>query len=275
MSALELAIPFNEGNLFATDWPVKQPKAVVGVIHGFGEHSGRYKHVAGFLNERGFAVTSYDLPGHGRTSGKRGHVANYEVLLASVAAFLQFTRERHPNLPIFLFGHSMGGNILANFLIRRKPAIQAAVVQAPWLRIPYAPPKLEIWLAKTMRYIYPSIQVSSKLDPASISRDPAVVAAYKADPLVHDKITPGWFFGAFEAQEYAISHADQINVPTLVMHGTEDRLAAHSGSVDLVAKGGRSLTFKSWPGLYHELHNEPEQRDVLQFMASWLESQLT
>ncbi|CCG99077.1 Lysophospholipase [Fibrella aestuarina BUZ 2] len=274
MSALELTIPFGSAHLSATDWPLEGAKAVIGLIHGFGEHSGRYRHVAEFLNKQGFAVTSYDLPGHGKTPGKRGHVANYEVLLDSVDAFMGFTKERHPALPVFLFGHSMGGNILANFLIRRQPVIRGAIVQAAWLRMPYEPPKMEIWLAKTMRYIYPSIQVPSKLDPTSVSRDPVVIAAYKADTLVHDKITPGWFFGAFEAQEYAISHADQINVPTLVMHGTDDRLAAHSGSVDFAIKGARNVTMKSWSGLYHELHNEPEQQDVLQLMTDWINDQL-
>lgn len=250
------------------------PQAVMGIVHGFGEHSGRYRHVVEFFNQHDIACTTYDLPGHGRTPGKRGHVDNYEVLLDSVQAFLEFTQNEFPNLPVILFGHSMGGNILANFLIQRQPSIQAAVLQGSWLRVPYKLPAFEIWLAKTMRRIYPSLQVSSKLDTSAISVDPAVVEAYKNDSLNHGLITPGWFFGAYEAQQIAIINASQIGVPTLVMHGTADRLAAHSGSEDLVKHGGSNLTYRAWEGFYHELHNEPRQAEVLQYMLDWVEEQL-
>jgi alpha-beta hydrolase superfamily lysophospholipase len=270
----DLSLPFKKTNLFARHWPVSQAKAVVGIIHGFGEHSGRYTHVADFFTKNGFSVTTFDLPGHGKTTGKRGHVDNYDVLLDSVQTLLDFTRKQYPGLPVFLFGHSMGGNILANFLIRRQPAIQGAVLQASWLRVPYELPKLEIWLAKTMRTIYPSLQVSSKLDVNAVSHDPAVVAAYKADALNHDKITPGWFFGAYEAQQFAINHAADITVPTLVMHGTADKLAGFGGSEELANNGGPTLTFKPWAGLYHELHNEPEQNEVLQYTVDWFNTQL-
>lgn len=255
-------------------WPVEQPKAVVGLIHGFTEHIGRYIHVAEFLDENGFAVAAYDLPGHGNTPGKRGHIASYNLLLDSVQILLDFIKGQYPNLPVFLFGHSMGGNILANFLIRRKPNIRAAVLQGAWLRMAYDPPKLEMWLAKTMRNIYPSIQLPAKMDPNTMSRDSAVVAAYRADPFNHGKITPAWFFSAFDAQSYAIDHAAAISVPTLVMHGTDDRVASSSGSEDLVRNGGKNLTLKLWPGLYHGLHDEPEKHAVMQYMVDWMASQL-
>lgn len=274
MSAIETTLPFRNTTLFARHWPTDMPQAVVGIVHGFGEHSGRYEHVADFLNQHDYAVTTYDLPGHGRTPGKRGHVDRYDILLDSVQALLDFTKANYPTLPVFLFGHSMGGNILANFLIQRQPTIKAAILQASWLKIPYDPPKFEIWLAKTMRNIYPSLQVSSKLDATAISVDPKVVDVYKRDPLNHDKITPGWFFGAFEAQQFAIQNARKISVPTLVMHGTVDRLAGFSGSEDLVKNGSTNLTFRSWEGFYHELHNEPRQAEVFQFMLDWMDEQL-
>nr|WP_266366073.1 alpha/beta hydrolase [Tellurirhabdus rosea] len=125
-----------------------------------------------------------------------------------------------------------------------------------------------------MRGIYPSLQVSSRLDASAISSDPAVVEAYRKDPLVHGKITPGWFFGAFEAQQFAIDHVARIGVPTLVMHGTGDRIAAPSGSADLARNGGPNLTYRAWEGLFHELHNEPQRAEVLQFMVNWVDSKL-
>jgi acylglycerol lipase len=261
-------------HLFVRQWPVANPKAVFAIVHGFGEHSGRYEHVAKFMNQRGFAVTAYDLPGHGQTPGKRGHVDRYETLLDSVQHLLNYSKQHYPNLPIVLFGHSMGGNILANFLIRRQPNVAAAVVQGAWLRLPKPPPAFELWVAKVMRNIYPSLQISSKLDAKDVSRDAQVVKNYVDDPLNHDLITPGWFFGAFEAQQFAIENSAEISIPTLVMHGTADQLAAFSGSEEFVKNGGATLAFKKWEGLFHELHNEPEQTGVMQFMADWIEKQL-
>lgn len=257
-------------------WPIEQPKAVVGLIHGFTEHTGRYIHVAEFLNENGFAVAAYDLPGHGNTPGKRGHVDTYDALLDSVQTLLDFIRAQYPDAPVFLFGHSIGGNILANFLIRRKPDIQGAVLQGSWLRMPREPSKVKVGLARLMRNIYPAMQISAKEDmiPETMSRDPAVVAAYRTDPLNHGKITPTWFFSTLEAQSYALTHAAEISVPTLVMHGTDDQAAPSSGSEDLVRNGGKNLTLKLWPGLYHGLHDEPEKHEVMQYMVDWMTGQL-
>lgn len=120
----------------------------------------------------------------------------------------------------------MNSNKLANSLIRRKPNIRAAVLQGARLRMVYDPPKLEMWLGKTMRDIYLSIQLPAKMAPNIMSRDSAVVAAYKTDPFNHGRITPAWFFSAFDAQSYAIDHAATISVPTLVMHGTDDKVAS-------------------------------------------------
>ena len=274
MACATTTIAFKNNPLFVRNWPISKPKAVFATVHGFGEHSGRYEHVADFMNLNGFAVTAYDLPGHGQTTGKRGHTDSYETLLDSVQALLDFTKNAYPNLPIVLFGHSMGGNILVNFLIRRQPALQAAVVQAPWLRLPQPPPAFELLMAKMMRNIYPSLSIDSKLNPNFVSSDPNVVADYIKDPLNHGKITPAWFFGAFEAQQAAIENAHKITIPTLVMHGKADQLAAISGTEDFVKNGKKNLTYKDWEGLAHELHNEPQKQAVLHFMLDWVNERL-
>jgi len=255
-------------------WPTESPQAVIALVHGFGEHAGRYQHVAEFFNANGYAVTACDLPGHGRSPGKRGHVAGYGELLDTVDQLLAYTQSLYPPQPVVLFGHSMGGNIVANYLIRRQPALAAAVIQAPWLRMPTDPPKLEVFVGKLTRGVLPSVQLPTKLDPATVSSDPAVVEAYRNDPLVHDKITPGWYFGALEAQTYAIENAAEINLPTLLMHGTADRLAAFSGAEDLARNAGPNLTLKAWEGFYHELHNEPRKVEVLAYVRTWLQEKL-
>ena len=274
MACSTTTIPFKNNSLFVRNWSLSKPKAVFAIVHGFGEHSGRYEHVARFMNLNGLAVVAYDLPGHGQTIGKRGHTDSYETLLDSVQALLDFTKSAYQNLPIVLFGHSMGGNILANFLISRQPDLQAAVVQAPWLRLPQSPPAFELLMAKIMRNIYPSLSIDSKLNPNFVSSDPKVVADYSNDPLNHGKITPAWFFGAFEAQKAAIENARKITTPTLVVHGTADQLAAISGTEDFVKNGGENLTYHAWADLAHELHNEPQKEAVLHFMLDWMNEQL-
>lgn len=271
MAYTETTLPFHPHDLFVRQWPAKTPQALVGIIHGMGEHSGRYTHVAEKLNDSGFSVFAYDLPGHGHTKGQRGHVQSYERLLDSVQVALDYFQNEQVGMPVALFGHSMGGNILSNFLIRRKPKAFAAVIQAPWLRMPEPPAALEFAIGKIMNGIYPSLPFSSKLDGALISRDPLEVEKYNQDPLGHDKITPAWFFGAYAAQQYAIDNAGSIAIPVLVMHGTGDKLAAHSGSEAFIKQGGKNFNFRSWPGLYHELHNEPEKHEVLDYWINWLQ----
>src|SRR5262249_41630904 len=133
--------------LFACEWlPAngEAPRAVVGIIHGMGEHSGRYSHVAERLIREGYAVLAYDQRGHGRTDGKRGHTPSYELLVDGVDRFVTEARRRFPELPLFLYSHSMGGNVTLNYLLRRKPQLAGAVVTGPWLRLAFQPPQLQV-----------------------------------------------------------------------------------------------------------------------------------
>jgi acylglycerol lipase len=263
-------LPFATGTLHYHCQNTQQKTPVVALIHGMGEHTGRYTHVKQHLSNHGYSWAAIDLPGHGLSSGKRGHVANYDSLLAAIDVFIAQINTDFPNSKIYIWAHSMGGNIALNYLIRKAHNVAAAVITSPWLQN-YGPvPKLELYLGKILQHIYPSLGIPTKLDANLVSRDAAVVQAYQADPLVHGNITPGWFFGALAAQQYAITHAANIHIPLLLMHGTSDMLAHVEGSQKFANNANKNLQLKLWEGLYHETHNEPEQISVLDYAVNFL-----
>ena len=256
--------------IYTQAWEIENAKANVGLIHGMWEHSNRYEHVALYLNSRGYNAYAMDHIGHGRSDGKKGHVDNYDLLLDSVQTFLDEIKS-HNNLPVFLYGHSMGGNVLTNFLIRRQPNIKGALLSSPWYKLATAPPAFQLLLAKIMIKIYPSFQDTAKVDQKGISRDPIEVQKYVDDPMVFNKMTPAFFFPTFENGLYAIAHAKEIKVPALLFHGTADRLTSHEGSVELSKNANSNVEFVSLEGMYHETHNDIGKEKVLDMMATWLD----
>lgn len=261
--------------IFAQGWAPTQPKAVVCIVHGFNEHSTRYAHVAETLNNSGYAVLTYDGLGHGQTTGKRGHAPSYEATMDSVAKVVEEAHKRYPGLKVYVYGHSMGGNIATNYVLRRQPKIAGLVATGPLYKLGFEPPAIKVLLAKIMVNIYPAFTEAAELDTNALSRDKAVVDAYNKDPYNHGKITAGTFLGFFEAGKYAIAHAGDLKIPALIMHGTADKLTSPEGSKEFVANAPKDLvSSKSWDGYYHELHNEPaaERKQVLDYIINWLDA---
>jgi len=263
---------------FAQGWsPEGEPKGVVCIIHGFNEHSTRYADAASRLNAAGYAVLSYDEFGHGKTEGQRGHAPSYEAFLDSVKMVLDEAEKRYPGKRKFLWGHSMGGGIATNYVLRRNPNINGLIATGPLFKLGFEPPAFKVMLAKMMKSIYPAFTEKAELDSAGISRDKEEVKKYDADPYNHGKITAGTFFGFFEAGKWAIQHAGDLKIPVLLMHGTADRLTSFEGTKEFAARAPKELvTLKLWDGYFHELHNEPEadRVPVFAFIVSWLDSKL-
>lgn len=260
---------------YAQGWSPPQTKGVVCLIHGFNEHSGRYRHVAERLCQAGYAMLSFDEFGHGRTEGKRGYAPSYDAMLDSVKIILDEANTRFPNTPIFLYGHSMGGAIVVNFILKRPSAIKGAIATAPLFKLAFEPPAFKVFLAWMMKSIYPKFSEKANLDADAISRDKEEVRKYIADPYNHGRITAGLFFGMHKAGKWALAHANELKTPLLIMHGTADRLTSYEASKEFSEKASdQFLTFKSWEGYYHELHNEPEpdRTEVLNYIIKWLEA---
>lgn len=250
--------------------PKGNSKAVIALIHGMGEHSLRYVHVAKFFADHGIATMGIDLRGHGKSDGKRGHTPNYEALMNDIDSFLKKVKQEFSELPLIIYGHSMGGNLTLNYLIRRQPELSAAIVTSPYLKLAFEPPKWKVVLGKLSADLVPTLSQPTGLETAAISRDKKVVKAYEVDELVHDKITSAFFVNVHFAGPYAIENAAKIKTSLLVMHGLEDRLTSPDGTKEFMQNADSNVTVKYWPGLYHEIHNEPEQLDVFQMELNWL-----
>jgi alpha-beta hydrolase superfamily lysophospholipase len=256
---------------FVQGWePGTPPKAAVALVHGQGEHIGRYAHVGEVLTNAGYALMGFDLRGHGRSAGPRGHSPSYSALMEDIEDFLAQVAARYPNLPLFLYGHSMGGNLVINYVLRRKPDIRGVIATGPWLKLAFDLPRSRVLLAKVMNRVFPTLVQASGLEHNALSRDPAVVAAYGADPLVHDKISVRHFSGIYASGLWALEHAGEFSLPLLLMHGTADRVTSEPASREFAHRAESKVEFHPWVGLYHEIHNEPEKARVLETMVDWM-----
>ncbi len=261
-------------NLFLQGWEVENHKAVVTMVHGLGEHSGRYAHVAAALNNAGYTLVAFDLRGHGKSQGQRGHSPSIDHFIDDIDIFAHQVSERYPNAPRFLYAHSLGGLLAINYCIRCKPTLLGAVISAPGLRSSLQDQKSKVLLSKLGGLILPELKLDSGLDPSTLSHDVDVVQAYIDDPLVHKDVTLGLARSMLEGISRVFSQAPEIKSPLLVMHGSEDRLVYPIGSEELCRLVQGDCTLKIWEGLYHEIHNEPEKDAVFDYMIDWMNKRI-
>ncbi|SFB09762.1 Lysophospholipase, alpha-beta hydrolase superfamily [Cohnella sp. OV330] len=250
------------------------PSAVVLLVHGMGEHMGRYDHVAAMLNEAGYAALGFDQRGHGRTAGKRGHTPSYEGLLEGVNLLFAEAARRYPGVPVILYGHSMGGNVALNYLLRRKPNVVGAVIGSPWLRLAFAPPQAQVVIGRLVERLYPGFTNKRPMKVEHLTTDPAMAERYRSDPLGHGHITARFFFGVQRAGPWAIQHADELSVPTLLMHGDDDRVTSVAASRQFAERAGPLCDYREWHGYKHELHNELAREPVLAAIRDWIAKRL-
>lgn len=256
--------------IFARYFGVDSPKAALVMVHGMGEHSGRYIPYASYLNSRNISVLVYDHRGHGKSEGKRGHTPSYEILLEEVNNALKHLKELCPDVPIFIFGHSMGGNVVLNYALRRKPKVSGIIASAPWLKLAFDPPAIQVALAKMVKNIIPALQQHTKLDATAISSISAEVEKYKNDPLIHDYITPAFFMGTYEAADWALQHAADITLPLYLYHGSHDKLISVEGSKQFAQKAGKLCTLTIFENQFHESHYDTKAESVMKATADWI-----
>jgi acylglycerol lipase len=249
--------------------PGENAQAVVLLVHGVGEHILRYDYWADLFMKEGIAFTGIDLPGHGRSEGRRGNIRSYKKLDEMIGIMLDSCRKTFPGIPVYLYGHSMGGGIVLNYILRMNPQIKGAIVTSPWLRLSFEPPRIKVFLASFMKNLVPGLVQPSGLNVNYISHDAIVVENYNSDPLVHDKISVSLFDSAMKAGKYALEHASELRIPTLIIHGSEDKITSPEGSREFAGKSGK-VVLKIWEGGYHELHNEQFKDEVFRFIMNWI-----
>ena len=246
------------------------PRAVVILVHGHGEHSLRYQHWAEKFVDKGIAFLSFDLRGHGLSEGKRGHAKSYDLLLNDVELMINEVEKLYVKIPKILYGHSMGGNIVLNYILRRTSNIQLVIATSPWLELSFQPTTFQMFLAKVMFHIFPAFTQESNLDVDAISHDPEEVRKYREDKLNHGKISAALFVHIHQAGLWAIENAGKLKLPTLVIHGNEDRITSYTASEKFVEKTAGMAKIQIWKEGYHELHNDLEKENVFKNIVEWI-----
>lgn len=270
----ESALRTPDGETLALhEWPLasgREARAVVLLVHGIGEHAGRYRHVAAWLNDEGFAARAADHYGHGASSGVRGGLPSVMRLVDDLALVVDDTRRAHPGLPLVLLGHSLGGLVTASFVARAVRKIDALVLSSPGLDPGLS--AFQKFLVALLSRVAPTLRMGNGLDDRYLSHDPVVVQGYRADPLCHDRV--GARLARFLADEGAVvqAAAPQWTVPTLLVYAGDDRLVNPAGSRRFAdAAPAAVLSATCFPALYHEIFNELDAEPVFEALARWLD----
>lgn len=248
-----------------------EPSRVILLIHGLGEHFGRYSHWASWFAEEGTAVIGVDLPGHGRSPGRRGHINSYHTYNSIIDSLAKFAVKSYGDKPIGLYGHSLGGNIVLNYLLTNSSGFDFAVATSSWLELVSAPSDFAMGLAKVVNRIFPTILQANGLKLEHISRADDVNEKYNSDPLVHDRVSVRLAVEATNAAERILETGSLIDIPVLLVHGEDDKITSKEGSKKLAGINNK-LSLKIWDKGYHELHNETFNRDVFNYINSWIVS---
>ena len=257
--------------IFRRAWlPDGDPTGLVAIAHGAGEHSGRYGHVAHRLTREGYAVYALDHRGHGRSQGSRALVDRLDNAVADLDKLIVFAAGRHPDVPRFLIGHSMGGTVAVSYALAHQDRLSGLILSGPLAAIDPVPASTRLAATALSRIVprAPAVAVDASL----VSRDPAVVEDYRRDPLVHHGKLPVRTVTELAAAIEAFpARVGAIQVPTLILYGSEDGLCPPRGSEMLADRiGSTEITARSYAGLYHEILNEPERDQVLDDICSWL-----
>ncbi len=259
--------------LFYQRWRRASPaKAVVLVAHGFGEHSGRYANWVNYLVPRGFAVYALDHRGHGRSPGQRGHIASWSEYRRDLERFQQFVQSQAPESPLFLYGHSMGGLIVLDYLVGQPSGLRGAIVSGALIEPGESAKPWLVAIAKLLSRYIPNFSLKLGLDTKALSRDSAVVQAYVADPLVHGVASARWGTEVLLTIQSVKTQANNIRTPLLILHGEADAINRVDGARWLF----QEVTFtdkelRVYTGGFHEPHNDLDKAQVLQDVEEWLE----
>ena len=274
-STLSTFVALDGDNLAVQDWPLASQQVLRGVVllvHGLGEHAGRYDRLAVQLNDWGFAVRGYDQYGHGESGGPRGGLPTDSRLLDDLADIVDSTRARMgPHTPLILLGHSMGGLVAARFVALGLRPVQALVLSSPALDPGLN--AIQKLLLAVLPKIAPNLRIGNGLDASLISHDPAVVAAYQADKLVHDRVSARLARFIADGGPATLAQAASWSVPTLLLYAGADRLVNPAGSRAFAAAAPQTvLSAHCFEALYHEIFNELDAAPVFAELKKWLDA---
>lgn len=242
------------------------------IIHGHGDHAGRYQHVAEYFAARGISSSILTLRGHGNSEGKRGHAPSMEQLLLDLEYFIRKVRRNNIDASLYLYGHSMGGNLVLNYLMKDQSSeIEGAIVTSPWIRLAFQPPQWKVAAGNLMADIFPTFTQPNGLDTTEISSLPQEVDKYRGDALIHDKISARLFKVIRKGGENILSKPEKFHHPVFVAHGLADKITDASASQEL-AESSSLFSWHGYEGNRHEIQNDVARERLFQDIEVWLRS---
>jgi alpha-beta hydrolase superfamily lysophospholipase len=266
-----------EGNLslFFQKWlPDFQAQAVIAIVHGIGEHSGRYLTLVEHFVPLGYAIYGFDHRGHGRSAGKRGHMMHWQEFRTDLRNFIRMIQTEQKNVPLFLMGHSLGGLIVLDYALHFSEGIRAVIASSPALAAPAIPPVL-MTLSRIMSRIWPGLTIETHLDVSALSHDSAVIEAYQNDPLVHGLASARLGTEFNKCRESTLNAASRFRLPLLLYHGKKDRLVPFEGTTRFFeALESDDKEFHLFENGFHELHHDTDKKKLLLLIEIWIEKHL-
>lgn len=248
-----------------------KPEKILLIVHGHGEHAGRFQKVAEYFNEKGISVFALTLRGHGNSEGKKGHAPSLEQLLTDIEYFIRFVRVDYLNADLYLYGHSMGGNIVLNYLAKdQSNEIKAGIVTSPWIKLAFEPPKWKVNLGNWVADVIPSLIQSTGLKAEDISSIKEEVEKYEDDPLVHSKISAKLFTSIMKGGEQLIHNTHKFKHQVFLAHGQLDKIISHDATAGF-AKDSNLFTFKSYPDSKHEIHHDVDFDNLMGDIMQWID----
>jgi len=273
MDILSLTSAAGSLSLHGYHWTCETPKAVMVLIHGFGEHAGRYDTMAQYLCTHNIAVVAIDLRGHGQSPGPRGVVCHYDHLHADIDAVIDDAGQRYPDIPLILYGHSMGGGLVLNYTLQNRRNIGAVIASAPLLALPQPIPQGVQILARGLSKLFPKLAISQPIQGEKISRLPDEQALYMNDPLNHGRLGLRLADGMIAGGAWVLSQARQWDTPLLLMHARDDQLTDFSASAAFAANA-QNCRFIPIDNTEHEIHNDTSRAHVYAAMTTFITEQI-
>lgn len=267
----------NNDQIYYRSWKAENPRSVVVIAHGLGEHSGRYENLIEIMKDDSVSFYALDHRGHGRSEGKRGHISSFSEYTRDLKSLFKLVQKENQGIPVILLGHSIGGLIAFQYALNYPNDLSGLILSSAGLIPAEGLPGWKMTLAGILSKIIPGLVISSGLNSSDLSHDQAVVDAYSVDPLVHDKVSTRLVTETLKASSDSLARAAELNMPLLIIHGSNDRIVDFRGSKEVMATASSAdKQFYLFEGLFHETMNEasPEKEKVVSTVREWILKQL-
>lgn len=260
----------SRSRLFMRSWTVERPEAVIIFVHGLGDHSGRFASVAQVFCRAKFSVIGFDALGHGKTGGA---MPSFDVLTKDLIKVIRLARSQY-TAPVLLFGQSLGGGVVLHHGVSGDEPVDAIVAGSPLLRPAFKPPAWKLLIGRTLGKLWPTLTLRTGLNPHNLTSDPEEVSRYLNDPLILRYVSAALGISMLEAGENTLLRASQLATPTLIIHGTDDRITSAQASREFAQRAGSICEIKLWPNMLHDLHFEMEKDRVLGHVIDWIQEKI-